>query len=187
MADVAGGDGEPQEKCTLNADNETYTCTGSTLTWKKQTIDDASVTSSYFCNWNPEEGTCTKYSETTSENASTATAGDLYVSDKLTLTAADAKSAENCETSRNKSRCKSSGDYWNLARRTCEEQGGRLPTAAELKAMYKAEQLDSSSYYWAAEAASYGTDRSSTFSTYDGNVYGNYITTYNSKAVCVGN
>ncbi|MBQ7450158.1 type II secretion system protein [bacterium] len=182
VADAGGG---TTERCTLKEGSETdYSCTGSELTWKKQTIEDASVTNTYFCNWDPEKGTC----DALPNNTSTASEGDLFVSEKLTLTAADAKSTENCATSRDKSYCEEYGDYWNLARRKCEAEGGRLPTSAELQAMYNADQPDEESYYWAAEANSYHAYDSYIFDTDNGDVDGyGIVDLINDKVVCVGN
>ena len=182
-------------RCSLKEGSETeYKCTGSELIWAQMTIGDGDgitlTESDYgdsFCSWEKnEQGTYVQ----TCDIESVATEGPLYISEKLTLTESDAKSAANCAESRNKSYCEENGDYWILAKRQCESEGGRLPTSAELKVMKEKGQLDSVTYYyWAAEAYPGSTDASYTFlnNTYSGEVTDGDVDGDGRKAVCVGN
>lgn len=100
-----------------------------------------------MCDWDSINKVCT-------ETASSATVGDLYVSGTLTLSHNEAVSNENCSASRNESACKEEGDYWILAKRKCEQQGARLPSTVELKALSANGVIDISdrkTLYWTNE------------------------------------
>ena len=51
-------------------------------------------------------------------------------------TTENATDEKNCKTSANYDKCKELGDYWNLAKETCNAQGTRLPNKDELKILY---------------------------------------------------
>ena len=89
---------------------------------------------------------------------------------------AAAKSEENCATS-TYTNCRSKGDFYNLAKTQCEQSGGRLATAAELKAMGK-----TSGYFWASEEYYSGT----AYALYYGDVGGSDKDLSGTQAVCVG-
>ena len=188
VEDSSGGDTSIFASCSE------FPCEVNGLNWKNKIqisqaeADAAKTTKDYFCIWDPENKSCDNYDVYSSKNTSTAEVGDLVISDKLTLTTADAKSAENCATSRDQSSCTTYGDYWNLARRKCEEAGGRLPTTAELKVMKSKGQLYGSSWYWAAEANSnYSENAYFLYTDEDEGVYSDLVFYYYNKAVCVGN
>lgn len=78
------------------------------------------------------------------------------------FTATQAKSDENCETSVvGYDKCKKQGDYYNLARTSCEEAGSRLPSIAELIFLKKFKQslFDWGMFTWSSDVlleAQYG-------------------------------
>ena len=131
-----------------------------------------------MCIW---DGTiCTKYTD----NTSRVSAGGIFVSE-VTLTQDDLNNS--CIGSRWSSCNKN--DYWNAYRKKCEQNRAHLATAAEIKALYAMHNspLDSSSYYWVAEANSDETDVFG-FDPYDEDVYYGFEPNGNDlKAVCVGN
>ena len=142
----AGGETTTEDKhlkCSTT-DNETYTCEGSTLTWEKTTISDDEtenstltkddVTGGILCTYEYDSKN-DKYVENCENVESKVSAGDLFVTDPLELSQDEAQSADNCKYSIDKESCENHGDYYILAKRKCEEQGGRLPTLAELKVL----------------------------------------------------
>ena len=179
-ADTGQGD---TPRCSLKEGSETeYKCTGSELTWKQRTIGEGDgITLSKddysFCSWDPTKNTCTATDSVASE-------GPLFVSE-VTLTQDDLD--KSCEDSR-WSNCYKN-DYWNAYRKKCLENGARLATAAELRALYK---MDDSplgrASYWAAEANSDFLNGAYSFNTLANQVY-RYggVSSSNVKAVCVGN
>ena len=150
--------------------NETQCKIGDTI-YTKKTLEKTEVNQfawgEELCIWTKEKGQTCPY---TSE----AQAGDLYFTEPVTY--GDYKSyldsaSSDCDYEWNKN-----NDYYNAAKRYCEDNGGRLPTVAELQAGGY-----NSGYFWASEQA----ESDGAIALSYGNVDGNGKGTSN-DVVCVG-
>lgn len=116
--------------------------------------------------------------------------GDYYIAEVSPPTSDEATSSEICAI-RNQSDCSTFGDYWNAAKKKCEDSGSHLANLAELRAVEN--DIDCKTGYgqgdyWAAEASTlkvgawhYCCKYQSPYNDYHSPYYKTY------EVVCVGN
>ena len=141
-------------KCTI-----TYNCPTTEEPNKicTQSYEDAEIedTDAYSCAGR-YNGKCTGFYGTYHIDAS-----NLHIAE-IILNESDATSIENCNSSifqyylkgitpTKVDFCLTQGDYWTLAKKSCEMQNAHLAKPAEIQALNDAGKLNSSDFYWTDE------------------------------------